>query len=74
MKYQSETFDAKKAYEVWKKSGRTQAWLAAQLGVGPEHVSKVLNGKSNPSYAVLKLLAAALETRLEDLMADSSAA
>jgi transcriptional regulator with XRE-family HTH domain len=54
---------------VWREfRGLTAAALAQRLGVTPAHVSKLENGKGEPSVALLRRLAQVLDVDLESLL------
>lgn len=52
----------------WKKKrGRTTKWIASELGVSPEIVSRWANNKGMPSITKLFELAKLLECKVDDL-------
>lgn len=52
----------------WKeKSGRSNKWIAKQLGVSEETVSRWINDKGMPSVVKLFNLAVLLECKVDDL-------
>jgi DNA-binding XRE family transcriptional regulator len=54
---------------VWREHrSLSAAELAARVGVTPAHISKLETGKGEPSVALLRKLAAALELDLESLV------
>jgi DNA-binding XRE family transcriptional regulator len=57
---------------VWREHrGMTAAMLAEMIGVTPAHVSKLETGKGEPSIALLKKLAVALDVDIEALVGAS---
>ncbi len=54
--------------KLLKERGMTQRELAFHINASPDHVSKILAGKENPSVAVLARIADVLGVNLEVLM------
>lgn len=54
--------------EVLKKQGRTQTWLARQIGRSYVVTSNYCNNKTQPSIFILKRIADALEVDIRDLL------
>ncbi|MBR1281321.1 helix-turn-helix transcriptional regulator [Bradyrhizobium sp. AUGA SZCCT0177] len=50
-----------------KEKGWTQDVLAAEIGVEQGVISRIENGRANPTLQVLEMLAATLEVRIEQL-------
>lgn len=40
-----------------KQAGQTQAWLAAELGISPGHMSEIESGKRNATPANIRKIA-----------------
>ena len=53
-----------------KRSGKTQAALAAEAGVSQPFLAQIETGKREGSVGVLAKIARALRVRIEDLVAD----
>ena len=54
--------------KLLKERGMTQRELAFHISVSPDHVSKILAGKENPSVTVLARIADVLGVSVEELM------
>lgn len=65
-----------RAKALIKERGRTKDWIASQCCVEPATLKHYLNGHKNPSAAVLRLMAQALEVPESELKAaeDTNAA
>ena len=60
--------ELKSRINYWKeKRGRTTKWIAKELGVSPEIVSRWANNKNYPSIHTLFRLAEILECKVDDL-------
>lgn len=55
--------------EALKVAGKSQYWLARELGVSEPYVSKISNGSTVPSIAKTGLIAATLEMSLSEFIA-----
>jgi len=55
-----------------KAAGLTQSELAEAIGVEPESVNRIENGKLNPARETLQKVAAALGVKLASLLDDDS--
>ena len=56
--------------EVRRTKGLTQRQVAEAAGCTPAYLSLVENGKADPSLTMLKKLAAAVDTRVVDMLRD----
>lgn len=53
-----------------KQKNLTAVELAAALGVKPQYISQIENGKRTPSLKILQKLAAALDTTTSELLGE----
>ena len=52
---------------VWlKQKGKTQAWLAAQVGLSDASVSRMLSGESVPSVKTARVIYRLTDVKLPD--------
>lgn len=47
--------------------GKSQEWLAKQLGVGPSYISRVARGTVTPKVSTAYVMAGLLQCSIEDL-------
>lgn len=57
--------------EVLKEQGRTQTWLADQIGKSYVVVTNYCNNKTQPSIPVLGKMAAVLDVDIRELLTPS---
>jgi transcriptional regulator with XRE-family HTH domain len=57
--------------EVLKKQGRTQAWLADELGRGRNTIASICNNYTQPHLRDLKEIARILNVNIRELLYDT---
>jgi len=57
--------------EVLKKQGRTQAWLAEEIGKSYVITTNYVNNKHQPSIAILYMIAQKLDVDVRELLVPS---
>ena len=50
---------------ILEKKGKTQSWLAEEMGVTRAHISKILNARPNMTLLTIDKIAVALSTKPE---------
>ncbi|EIT85956.1 helix-turn-helix domain-containing protein [Fictibacillus macauensis ZFHKF-1] len=58
--------DGEKLKVIMKEKGVTQTELAKRLGIDRSHLSKVVNGTTSPSFALMARIADELNVSLRD--------
>lgn len=53
--------------EVMKSQGRTQNWLAEQVGVNKSTISQIITNKTTPTLLVAYRVAKVLGLKIEDI-------
>lgn len=57
-----------KIKEILRKRGKTQRWLADEVGISPMHMSFIANGQiKNPSMIIAVKIARALKKKIESI-------
>jgi predicted transcriptional regulator len=53
--------------EVLVKQGRSKAWLSKVSGIQRPYITKLCSGKIDPRLSTLRLIARALDCKIDDL-------